>query len=63
MDFCLYNGDEDMVIYVFLKFIFFVGGNVSVDTNAYPMRINLYSTPLDYFRACLEVLMIASIVY
>lgn len=59
----LYNGELHMVTYVAITFTFYAGGNIEVELHANPMRPNLYTKPIDLFRAFLEVCVIASFFY
>ena len=47
-----------MTSYVAIKFNFHVGGNIDVESIVYPVRVDIYGTTIDYFRAFLEILSI-----
>ena len=63
IDFCVYNGNYDMTSYVAIKFNFYAGGNIEVESIISPVRTDLYGTTLDYFRAFLEILCICGFLW
>jgi hypothetical protein len=54
IDFVLYNPHLNFMSFVSLDFVFIPGGTVYTHQEVVPFRQELYSTPIDHFRAFLE---------